>query len=87
MYGPAVGAFIMVVVSELFRSGGFGLLDNLAKTVGHPVVTAIIGYIKEAHVLSFGLLVILVILFLPNGVVGDWERLKTALWLRRREGM
>ncbi len=32
-------------------------------------------YVKEAHVLSFGVLVVLVILFLPNGVVGDWYRL------------
>ena len=32
-------------------------------------------YVMQAHVLGFGILVVLVILFLPNGIVGDWKRL------------
>ena len=83
VYGPAVGAFVMVAVSEVFRSGGFGLLDSLATTVDHNVVTVMIGYIKQAHVLSFGLLVIFVIIFLPNGIVGDWHKLKRGELFRR----
>jgi branched-chain amino acid transport system permease protein len=76
IYGPAVGAFIMVAVSEIFRTGGFGLLENIARATGSPMMQAITKYIREAHVLSFGLLVIVVILFMPNGVVGDWPKLK-----------
>jgi branched-chain amino acid transport system permease protein len=83
VYGPAVGAFVMVAVSEIFRSGGFGLLDSLAKTVNNDVVTIMTGYIKQAHVLSFGVLVILVILYLPNGIVGDWRKLKRGKLFRR----
>jgi branched-chain amino acid transport system permease protein len=84
VYGPAVGAFIMVAVSEIFRTGGFGLLDSAARATGHPAIMVITKYIKEAHVLSFGLLVIIVILFLPNGVVGDWKKLKGSILFRRR---
>jgi branched-chain amino acid transport system permease protein len=85
VYGPAVGAFIMVAVSEIFRSGGFGLLDHVSKTVQHPHVTIITSYIKEAHVLSFGLLVIMVILFLPNGIVGDWDKIKSVFAFGREK--
>jgi branched-chain amino acid transport system permease protein len=31
---------------------------------------------SQAHALVFGLLVIFVILFLPNGIVGDWPKIK-----------
>lgn len=59
--GPAVGAFIMVGVQETFRSAFFGLAPK---------------WISQAHALVFGLLVILVIMFLPNGVLGDWGKIK-----------
>ena len=36
---------------------------TLAKTISH------------AHVLGFGILVVLVILYLPNGIVGDWKKI------------
>ncbi len=85
IYGPAVGAFIMVAVSEVFRTGGFGLLESLTKVTGSPVAALVTKYVKEAHVLSFGLLVILVILFLPNGVVGGWQAIKRTHRARRRQ--
>jgi len=59
--GPAVGAFIMVGLQETFRSAFFGLAP---------------AWTSQAHVLVFGLLVIFVILFLPNGIVGDWSKIK-----------
>ncbi len=59
--GPAVGAFIMVGVQETFRSAFFGLAPQ---------------WISEAHALVFGLLVIFVIMFLANGIVGDWGKIK-----------
>jgi branched-chain amino acid transport system permease protein len=59
--GPAVGAFIMVGLQETFRSAFFGLAP---------------AWTSEAHILVFGLLVIFVILFLPNGIVGDWAKIK-----------
>ncbi|MGC9029725.1 MAG: branched-chain amino acid ABC transporter permease [Desulfomonilaceae bacterium] len=84
VYGPAVGAFIMVAVQEIFRTAGFGLLPYLGKTTGWPFMATVTKYVSEAHVLSFGVLVILVILYLPNGIVGDWNVVKKKLifWQR-----
>jgi branched-chain amino acid transport system permease protein len=76
IYGPTVGAFIMVAVQEIFRTGGFGALHAIDKATGWPFVAVLAKYISEAHVLSFGVLVIIVILFLPNGIVGDWQLIK-----------
>jgi branched-chain amino acid transport system permease protein len=59
--GPAVGAFIMVGLQETFRSAFFGMAPR---------------WTSEAHSLVFGLLVIFVIMFLANGVVGDWGKIK-----------
>lgn len=76
IYGPAVGAFIMVAVQEFFRSGFFGLLDALGKRTGSETVARALEIVQHAHVLVFGVLVVVVILFLPNGIVGDWEKIK-----------
>ncbi len=75
MYGPAVGAFVMVAVQELFRTGGFGVLIKAAKTSGSESLVAIVEFITKAHVMGFGILVVLTILYLPNGVVGDWKKI------------
>ena len=61
IWGPAVGAFIMVGVQETFRSAFFGLAPK---------------WVSQGHALVFGLLVIFVIMFLANGVVGDWGKIK-----------
>lgn len=79
VYGPMVGAFVMVTVQELFRSGFFGLLKYLAKVTGSPVVEKVAETITGAHVLGFGLLVVVVILVLPNGIVGDWAKIRNAV--------
>ena len=49
-WGPAVGAGIYILVSELMRV-----------------------YIPQGHLIVFGLLIIVIIIFLPNGVVGAWN--------------
>ncbi len=85
IYGPAVGAFIMVAVQELFRTGFFGTLMAAAKSTGSGYFIKIVEYFNMAHVLGFGLLVVLVILFLPNGVVGDWDKILRFLRLKRSE--
>jgi len=85
VYGPAVGALVMVAVQEIFRSGGFGLLPWLGKATGWPFMTTVTKYVSEAHVLSFGLLVIVVILYLPNGMVGDWESMRKTIFFWKRQ--
>jgi branched-chain amino acid transport system permease protein len=76
VYGPAVGAFVMVAVGEFFRSGFFGLLGLIGKKTGSPAVLNVLEVVTHSHVLVFGVLVVVVILFLPNGIVGDWVKIK-----------
>ena len=59
--GPAVGAFVMVGIQETFRSAFFGLAPK---------------WISQGHALVFGLLVVFVIMFLANGIMGDWGKIK-----------
>lgn len=73
-FGPMVGAVIMVIVQELFRTGMFGLINATAEATHSQLIITIAEYITRAHVLAFGILVVLVIRFMPNGVVGDWDR-------------
>lgn len=51
VWGPAVGAVLIVLAAELFR--------NLFASV---------------NLLIYGLLIVLVVLFAPQGIVGQWER-------------
>lgn len=67
MWGPSVGAFIMVMLQELFRSSFFGYAPT---------------WVSHAHAMAFGVLVILVIRFMANGVVGDWSKIQN-LWSRQ----
>jgi branched-chain amino acid transport system permease protein len=84
IYGPAVGAFVMVAVQEFFRSGFFGSLAFLGKQTGSAAVTKALDIVQHAHVLVFGVLVVVVILFLPNGIVGDWEKIKRVVFRIKR---
>jgi branched-chain amino acid transport system permease protein len=69
IWGPAVGAFIMVGVQETFRSSFFGLAPR---------------WVSQGHALVFGLLVIFVIMFMANGVVGDWDKIRRVIFRRKR---
>jgi branched-chain amino acid transport system permease protein len=48
IWGPALGALIMVLFSEIFRTA-----------------------LGEAHVLALGILIVVIIIFLPNGITGS----------------
>jgi branched-chain amino acid transport system permease protein len=62
IWGPTVGAFVMVLLQETFRSAFFGLAPK---------------WVSQGHALVFGLLVIFVIMFLANGIVGDWRKIRS----------
>ncbi len=69
IWGPAVGALIMVLVQEIFRSALFGLAP---------------AWVSRLHALAFGLLVIFVILYLAGGVVGDWDLIRKKFGLTKK---
>jgi len=68
LWGPPVGAFVMVLLQETFRSSFFGLLPK---------------WVSEGHVLVFGVLVIFVIRYMANGIVGDWSKIKR-IWSKEK---
>jgi branched-chain amino acid transport system permease protein len=84
-YGPAVGAVVMVIVQEIFRTGMFGLFEAAARASSSETLIIVVDYINKAHVLAFGVLVVIVIRFMPNGIVGDFERLAVRLWRRHQQ--
>ena len=61
-------------------SGFFGLLDYVGKNTGSAGVAKALEFVQHAHVLVFGILVVVVILFLPNGIAGDWEKIKRGVF-------
>jgi branched-chain amino acid transport system permease protein len=85
IYGPVVGAFVMVAVHEFFRTGFFGFFKGLAALSGSDLLKVVAKYISHAHVLGFGILVVLVILLLPNGIVGDWNKIVGTFYPLRKK--
>jgi len=85
IYGPVVGAFVMVAVHEFFRTGFFGFFKGLAVLTGSDFLNIVAKYISHAHVLGFGILVVLVILLLPNGIVGDWNKIVGTFYPLRKK--
>jgi branched-chain amino acid transport system permease protein len=63
-WGPAVGAVIMIALSEYIRT---------------------IPYLGTAYQTFFGILLIVIIIYLPNGLVGDYRKL-AKLFTRKTPG-
>ncbi len=68
LWGPAIGALVMVGIQELFRTAVFGLAPK---------------WLSQGHALAFGLLVVLTILYLSNGLVGDWPKIKKVFFRKK----
>ncbi len=81
IYGPVLGALLLVPLSEALRSN---LISDALVKAGIVSETSKVGaFLKEnlahAHVLIYGILVVIVILYMPDGVLGYVKQL-----LRRR---
>lgn len=77
LYGPVLGALVLVPLSEALRSN---LFTDLIVKVGLVNADSKVGlFLKEnlahAHVLLYGILVVLVILFMPEGLMGYMKKL------------
>lgn len=77
IWGPALGAVVMVFVQELFRSSFFGFGPR---------------WLPRFHSLLFGILVIVVILYMSGGIVGDWHLIRQRMsrsrfltWFHRKQ--
>jgi branched-chain amino acid transport system permease protein len=73
--GPVVGAVLLTLLSEALRAN---LLAAALFGLGVPESSAFGHFLREnlahAHVLVYGLLVVVVILFMPEGVLGFVEK-------------
>jgi branched-chain amino acid transport system permease protein len=73
--GPVVGAVLLAVLSEALRAN---LIANGLFALGVPEQSAVGTFLRtnlaHAHVLVYGVLVVVVILFMPDGVLGFVEK-------------
>lgn len=77
--GPVIGALVLVPLSEALRSNM--LTDALIKAGIVHAESSVGAFMKEhlsqAHMLIYGILVVIVILFMPQGIAGFFKRLVT----------
>lgn len=77
IFGPVVGALVLVPLSEALRSNV--ITDALIRSGAVAEESATGVFLKEhlahAHVLIYGILVVIVILFMPEGVLGFFRKL------------
>jgi branched-chain amino acid transport system permease protein len=86
LYGPVLGALLLVPLSEALRSN---MVTDLLVNSGLVSADSKVGiFLREnlahAHVLLYGILVVLVILFMPEGIMGFLKKLTTR---RRKEAV
>lgn len=76
IWGPLIGALVLVPLSEALRSN---LAAQLLFKAGVPEESAVGNFLKEnlahAHALIYGVLVVVVILFMQDGVLGFFRKL------------
>jgi len=75
--GPVVGSVVLVPLSEALRSNVItqGLISVGFVREDSPVGAFLKENLSHAHVLIYGILVVVVILFMPEGVLGFFRRL------------
>jgi branched-chain amino acid transport system permease protein len=79
--GPVIGAMVLVPLSEILRNPR-GLVQIGILSPDSSFVAFVERYLSNAHLLVYGILVVLVILFAPDGVLGILRQLWT--WARKR---
>jgi branched-chain amino acid transport system permease protein len=79
IYGPVVGSLVLVPLSEALRSNI--IAEAIFKTGMVTQESGLGIFLKEhlahAHALIYGILVVIVILFMPDGVLGFIKKLAT----------
>jgi branched-chain amino acid transport system permease protein len=75
--GPMVGAVVLVPFSEALRSNMIAqaLIDSGLVKEDSPLGTFLKEQLSHAHVLIYGILLVVVILFMPDGILGFIKKL------------
>jgi branched-chain amino acid transport system permease protein len=82
--GPVIGAMVLVPLSEILRNPR-GLVQVGVFPSDSSVVRFIEQYLQNAWLLVYGVLVVIVILFAPEGVLGVIRRVSARVQRRRAE--
>jgi branched-chain amino acid transport system permease protein len=82
--GPVIGAMVLVPLSEVLRNPR-GLVQIGILPPDSGLVRFIETYLSNAHLLVYGILVVVVILFAPEGVLGVIRRVLA--WTQRRRAV
>ena len=84
IFGPMIGAVVLVPFSEALRSNMIAqaLIDSGLVRENSAVGSFLKDQLSHAHVLIYGILLVVVILFMPDGVLGYLRKLSSK---RRKE--
>ncbi len=84
IWGPAIGAVILVPFSEALRSNMIAqaLIDSGIISENSRIGAFLKDQLSHAHVLIYGILLVIVILYMPDGILGFARKL---LAKRRKE--
>ncbi|NMC75138.1 MAG: branched-chain amino acid ABC transporter permease [Geobacteraceae bacterium] len=79
IFGPVMGALVLVPLSEALRSNIItqGLVTSGLVREDSPAGQFLKENLAHAHVLIYGILVVVVILFMPDGVLGFLRKMVT----------
>lgn len=85
IFGPVVGALVLVPLSEALRSNMIGesLISSGIVSADSAFGHFLTENLSHAHVLIYGILVVVVILFMPDGVLGFFK----SMVAKKRKGV
>ncbi len=77
IFGPVIGSLVLVPLSEALRSNliAQGLINSGMVKEDSGLGVFLKEHLAHAHVLIYGILVVVVILFMPDGVIGFVRKL------------
>ncbi len=77
IYGPVIGALVLIPLSEALRSNVIaeGLISSGLVNAESGLGNFLKENLSHAHVLIYGILVVIVILYMPDGVLGFFNNL------------
>lgn len=83
IFGPLVGAVVLVPFSEALRSNMIAqaLIDSGIVSENSAIGSFLKEQLSHAHVLIYGILLVVVILYMPDGILGFIRK----IWMKRRK--
>ncbi|PWL18291.1 branched-chain amino acid ABC transporter permease [Falsochrobactrum shanghaiense] len=88
LFGPVVGAWLIKYFENIFSAININMLNNffsfLPDGLQSIVVTIVSKFVGEGWHLTLGLMFVLIVVFLPGGLVEGWQRIMRRIKPRRQ---